>query len=347
MSDDEPLDVSVIVPVEQPPFSLEALYREYAAPLRAAGLRFEFVFAAYAWHREHTRPVEALAAAGEPIRLFEVGHGIGETMLLKLAAERCRGRVLVTLPTYLQVEAAVLPALVKQVEQGDDLVVARRHPRVDSLVNRWQSWVLHRIVSPLSGDSIHDVACGVRALRPALLRELTLYGDFARFLPLLAMREGWKVSELPAAVHPDAMAARVYGPGVYLRRLIDVLGLLFLLRFTEKPLRFFGLLGSLAFVPGLLILAVVFVQRLAGQGIAERPLLLLGVLLTTLGVQSIALGLVGEMIVHLQAPRRRSYRLREADRPPSPPAAAARPGPADPSRSLERPGRPGPADAAR
>jgi len=329
VSDAETLDVSVIVPVDQAPGSLVALYEEYAAPLRAAGLRFEFVVTAYAWHRAHLEPLEPLAARGEPIRVYEVGHGIGDTMLLKLAAERCRGRVIVTLPTYRQIEAGALPALVKQVDEGADLAVARRFPRVDSVVNRFQSWVLHRVVSPLSGDNVHDVAAGVRAIRPALLRELPLYGDFARFLPLLALREGWRVTEVPAGVHPDAMGARVYGPGVYLRRAIDVMGLLFLLRFTEKPLRFFGLLGSLALVPGLVILALVFVQRLAGQGIAERPLLLLGVLLTTLGVQAVALGLVGEMIVHLQAPRRRSYRLREGGDAagPTPPRA-----PSDPPR---------------
>lgn len=321
MTGTEALDVSVIVPVDQEPDSLVELYEEYAAPLRAAGLRHEFVFAAYAWHRAHTGPLEALAARGEPIRVYEVGHGIGETMLLNIAAERSRGRVIVTLPTYRQIEAGALPEIVKQIDKGADLAVARRYPRLDSVVNRFQSWVLHRVVSPLSGDAIHDVAAGVRAIRPALLRELPLYGDFARFLPLLALREGWRVTEVPATVHPDAMGARVYGPGVYLRRAIDVVGLLFLLRFTEKPLRFFGLLGSLALVPGLVILAVVFVQRLAGQGIAERPLLLLGVLLTTLGVQAVALGLVGEMIVHLQAPRRRGYRLRDAgDGAPPPPA---------------------------
>ena len=110
------------------------------------------------------------------------------------------------------------------------------------------------------------------------------------------------------------MSARIYSPGVYLRRLIDVMGLLFLLRFTDKPLRLFGLVGSVVTLGGAAILGVIFVQRLAGQGAADRPLLLLGVLLLTLGIQAIALGLIGEMIVHLNAPRRRAYRLR----PPEP-----------------------------
>jgi hypothetical protein len=108
------------------------------------------------------------------------------------------------------------------------------------------------------------------------------------------------------------MRGRLYAPGVYLRRFFDVVGLLFLFKFTDKPLRFFGLIGSgLAFVGGAL-LVVVAAQRLAGQPLANRPLLLLGVLLITLGAQAIALGLIGEIIVHLSAAGRRRYRLQRS-----------------------------------
>lgn len=308
-------DVSVIVSVDETPeHDLRGLYAEFSAPLRAAGLRFEFVFSAHARHRPFTALLDGLIASGEPVRLLEVGQMVGETTLVKVAAEVARGRTLVTLPAYLQVEASVLPALVKEIEAGADVAVARRHPRVDSLVNRVQSRVLHWAIRPLSGGGLHDVACGVRAIRPSTLRDLPMYGDFGRFLPLLALREGFRVVEVPAPVHPASMAARVYGPGTYLRRGIDVIGLLFLLRFTEKPLRFFGLLGAAAALPGATILLVVFLQRVQGQAAADRPLLLLGVLLLTLGVQAIALGLVGEMIVHLHASQRRGYRLH--DEPP-------------------------------
>ncbi|MBA3521228.1 MAG: glycosyl transferase family 2, partial [Gemmatimonadales bacterium] len=100
-------------------------------------------------------------------------------------------------------------------------------------------------------------------------------------------------------------------PGVYLRRLLDVAAFFFLAKFTEKPLRFFGLVGSLSFAAGAVAGAVLLVERLNGQGIANRPLLLLAVLLVALGVQLMGLGLVGEIIVHLRAPHRRAYRVRE------------------------------------
>ena len=151
-------------------------------------------------------------------------------------------------------------------------------------------------------------------MRRELLDEIPLYGDFFRFLPLLALRAGFRVEEVAIQQHERDAPTRVYNPGIYLRRLLDVFGLFFLLRFTEKPLRFFGLLGSFLFGIGLVILVVVLVQRLGGQGIADRPLLLLGVLLVVLGMQAIALGLVGEIIVHLHAPHRRVYRV-AADAP--------------------------------
>jgi hypothetical protein len=304
------LDVSVIVPMTERPAPPVELYEEFAAPLREAGRTFEFLFVSYPWFRFVTDKLAPLVQQGEPIRLIEVPRGASETTLIKVAAGSCRGRIIVTVPAYRQVEAAVLPALVARVEAGADLVVARRWPRSDSLINRFQSMVLHSFVSGLAGDRLHDVACGVRAMRRDIPAEVTLYGDFARFMPLIALLEGFAVEEVQAPVHKQAMQGRLYRPGVYLRRLIDVMGLLFLLKFTEKPLRFFGLIGTALAAGGGLVLFVVMLQRLAGQGLSDRPVLLLGVLLITLGIQSIALGLIGEMIVHLTASQRRRYRVR-------------------------------------
>jgi hypothetical protein len=321
MSETTP-DVTVIVPVVERPTSLTALYREFSAPLRQAGRPFEFIFISYPWFRHLTDPLGELAAQGEPIRLMEVMQAVGETALIKVGAAAARGTFLLTLPAYFQTEASALPGLLARVEQGADLAVAWRWPRRDSLVNRLQSRVLHLLVGGVTGGRLHDVACSVRAMRREVVQEVPLYGEFARFLPVLAMREGFTVEEVQAPVHPGAMRGRVYGAGVYLRRLIDVVGLLFLLKFTEKPLRFFGLIGSALSGIGAAILVVLFFQRLAGESLASRPILLLAVLLMVLGIQAVALGLIGEMIVHLTASQRRRYRLRTAPTRPARPEAA-------------------------
>ena len=318
-----PLDLTVIVLVVERPSPLTVVYQETAEVLQQAGLSFEFIFVSYPWHRHLTDALTPLRAAGQPIRVLEIGQALGETALLKAGAAEAAGRVIATVPAYPQVDPSGLPALLEKVREGADLAVAHRSPRRDSLVNRAQNRILHAIIGRLGGGRLHDVASGLRVMRGELLGQVPLYGDFVRFLPLVALREGFQVDEVQVPVHPRAMRGRLYSPGVYLRRFFDVLGLLFLFKFTDKPLRFFGLIGSGLAFAGSALLVLVAAQRLAGQPLANRPLLLLGVLLITLGAQAIALGLIGEIIVHLSAAGRRRYRLQRSSplsRPETPAA---------------------------
>jgi hypothetical protein len=315
-------ELSVIVTVVERPEPLDALYREYAAVLASCGRSYEFIFVAHPFFHEMLEPLLALQQQGEPLRTIESPRSIGETALLRMGLADARGSIVITVPAYRQVQPSALRELLTTVDSGVDLAVARRWPRLDSKVNRLQHLALHLTAGRLANGALHDIACGVRAARRDVLQEIPLYGDFARFLPLLAIYNGYNVVEVASAQHPSDLPRRVYGPGVYVRRLIDILGLYFLLRFTEKPLRFFGLIGSVLAGVGGVALIVMFVQRLLGQPLGNRPLLLLAVLLATLGVQAIALGLVGEMIVHFNASRRRSYRLRETRAPGSESARA-------------------------
>ena len=310
-------DVSVIVTVVERPEPLDALYREYAAVLESCGRSYEFLFVAHPFFQERLEPLLALEREGEPVRTFSSPRSIGETALLRMGLADARGSIVITVPAYRQVQPSALRELLAAVDGGADLAVARRWPRLDSRVNRLQHLALHLTAGRLANGTLHDIACGVRAARRDVLQDIPLYGDFARFLPLLAIYNGFHVVEVPSQQHASDLSSRVYRPGVYVRRLIDILGLYFLLRFTEKPLRFFGLIGSVLAGVGGIALIVMFVQRLLGQPLGDRPLLLLAVLLATLGVQAIALGLVGEMIVHFNASRRRSYRLREPRTPGS------------------------------
>lgn len=302
-------DVSVIIPVTERPEPLAAIYLEYSRPLEAVGLTYEFVFAVEPHNRKFVEPLRELVGGGHPIRVLEAGHVLGESTLLKLGAARSRADVLIIIPAYRRVIAEALPELVKATRRGYDLVNCRRFPRGDSWLNRLQTWLLHTLVTGVSTAHIRDVGSGVRAVRKDVLDQIPLYGDFFRFLPVLALRDGFRVTEIEAPQHEKDARTRIYAPGVYVRRLIDVFGLFFLSRFTYKPLRFFGLVGGTLSAAGALTLFVLFIQRLGGQSLANRPMLLLGVLIFTLGVQAIALGLIGEIIVHFNAPTRRAYRI--------------------------------------
>ncbi|HEU5042002.1 MAG TPA: glycosyltransferase [Gemmatimonadales bacterium] len=301
--------VSVVVPVVERADDLEAMYQAFAHELEARGVAHEFLFVV---DGGFTAPPELAALARrDGVRVLRFARTFGETAALRLGIERSTGDVILTLPAYFQVKPEGIGPLLQALENGSDMAVASRSPRLDSWLNRMQSAVFHRMISGVTDRRFHDIACGVRIMRRPVAEALPLYGDLHRFIPALAVREGYLVEEVPVPQHPQDARTRLYGPGVYLRRVLDITAFFFLAKFTEKPLRFFGLVGSVFFLAGAVTGLVLLVDRLRGTGIANRPLLLLAVLLVALGVQLMGLGLVGEIIVHLRAPHRRAYRVRE------------------------------------
>ena len=304
------VDISIIVPLIERSAQLDVLCREYLEALSQTGRTVELLVVAPASSRAQLAPLVPLVLAGAPIRLIEEPGVASEAALLRAGLSEAGGEIIFTLPAYRQVEATVLPELLQRLDAGADLVTVCRWPRRDAWVNRLQSRTFHAMVGGLANGKLHDIACGVRAMRREALATLPLYGDLARFLPVMAVHHGFDVAEVTAPQHREDMSARLYRPGVYLRRLLDVLGLFFVLRFTEKPLRFFGLLGSVCSLSGAVMLFGLLMIRMTGQGIGRRPSLLLATLIFVLGVQMIALGLIGELIVHYNRPGRRLYRVR-------------------------------------
>ena len=303
--------VSVIVPVTERPRPLEWLYQEYAPAIERLGVPFEFVFVVEPWAQELTKGLAGLIDAHEPIRVFEVGQNVGESAMLEAVCGYARGQILVTLPAYPRILPEGVIALIRAVEEGLDLASARRRTGERPTIGRLQGLAFHGLLKLGLGGGFRDVASGVRAMRREVLETVPVYGDLFRFLPILAEREGFRVQEVEVSPHAEDRRSRIYSPGVYLRRLIDLLGLFFLVRFTRKPLRFFGLFGGIVSAIGAAILLLLVVQRIGGRGMADRPLLLLGVLTFVLGVQAIAIGLVGEIIVHLSPKEgRKAYRVR-------------------------------------
>lgn len=302
--------ISVVVPVVERAENLLAVYQAFAQELEARTQEHEFLFV-FDGRLTPSPELLALARANEGVRILRFARQFGETAALQLGIEKSRGDLILTLPAYFQVQPHGIHLLLDAISAGADMVVANRSPRLDSWLNRMQSRAFQSIVGGVSEQRFHDMACGVRVMRRSVAEALPLYGDLHRFIPALALREGFRVDEVAVPQHPGDARMRVYGPGIYLRRLLDIAAFFFLAKFTEKPLRFFGLVGSVFITGGAVLSLVLLIQRVDGQGIANRPALLLAVLFLALGVQLIGLGLVGEIIVHLRAPHRRAYRVRE------------------------------------
>jgi hypothetical protein len=303
--------ISVLVPVWQQPEPLVPLYYEYAAPLKERGWVFEFIFICEPGFDIEIAQLLEQNRKGEPIRILQVAQLIDESSLFNAAVAHARGEIVITLPAYRRIEADHLPRLVDRVLEGVDLVVARRWPRKDAWINKLQNRVLHRVIRWTMGGNLRDVACGVRAMRTEVLFHTPVYGDSFRFFALLVERGGYTMEELDTPQHERDRRARIYRPGLYLRRIVDLLGIFVILRFTARPLRFFGPLGATMMLGGGIALGVAAVLGLGPIGSVGRVILLTGIFLLVLGIQTMAIGLIGEMMVFLQAPTQSRYRIVE------------------------------------
>ena len=309
-------DVSVVVPIVERYGDLKQLHQEFSAELTRWGHSSAFIFVVDDSQRSAIPILRDLQQTeGDRLSILQLNGSFGESAALTLGFEQARGEKIITLAAYFQVEPRGIGAALAALDEGVDLVVGRRFPRIDAFFNRIQSRLFHWFVGGLTSTKFHDISCGFRAMRRRVPRELHLYGGLHRFIPVLAMSRGFSVREIPLAQRNEDRRTRVHGAGAYLGRLLDLLTIFFLVKFTRTPLRFFGLLGLFLFASGFLINLAVATQKIIWNlEIADRPLLLLGVLLMVLGVQTLSLGLLGEMIIFTHARNMRDYRVAEVIR---------------------------------
>jgi glycosyltransferase involved in cell wall biosynthesis len=309
-------EVSVVIPIVERYGDLRQLYNEFAAELARLGKSAELIFVIDDSQRGALPVLRELQQGTDgEIVIVLLGGAFGESAALTIGLERARGERILTLASYFQVDPGGLATAFETLDAGTDLVVGRRHPRIDSAFNRLQSRLFHSIVGRLTGTRFHDISCGFKLMKRRVARELNLYGGLHRFIPLLALSRGFTVQEIPLRQRNEDRGTRYHGTGAYLGRLLDILTVFFLTRFTRTPLRFFGLLGTALFAGGFVIDLIAVVQRLfLEQGLADRPILLLGVLLMVLGVQTLSLGLIGEIIIFTHARSVREYQVAEVIR---------------------------------
>jgi len=297
---------SVILVIGERFEDLTGLHRAYRDALRSVE-ELEFIYVLDGPRKEVSAELQKLIDAGEPVRIVELSRWFGEAAALDAGIGIARHERILVLPPYHQVEPTALDRVLGSLEDAD-MVVCRRWPRRDSLWDRMQTALFRTIVHWTTGERLEDLGCGVRAFRKSIMKEISLYGEQHRFLPLLARQRGFRVKQVDLPQSAREKRWRVYAPGVYLRRMLDLLTVFFLSRFTRKPLRFFGLIGSGLMALGLLVLLYLTGERIFGDvPLADRPALLLGALLLVLGVQSFALGLIGELIIFTHAGTVREY----------------------------------------
>lgn len=248
--------------------------------------------------RDSTRDqLVELLAKDENLRLIAFHRNHGKSEALGAGFRRARGKLVATLDGDLQDDPAELPRLVEKLEQGYDLVVGWRRTRKDDLFKTYGSKIFNTVAGCLGGVRLHDINCGMKVFRRAVLDDLLLTGGFHRFLPLQAHWKGYRVSEQEIEHKPREHGRSKYTRTKGFRGLLDLFVILFLMRFEGRPGRFFVGLGAACTVVGFGVSAYIAVVRMVSGSIESRyPLMALGLGLLVFGFQIFTLGLFGELL---------------------------------------------------
>jgi glycosyltransferase involved in cell wall biosynthesis len=308
MSERDQNRISVIIPVGRRHEQLRELYDEYRAGLDAVRLPYEFVFVMDGPYRDAMSEVGALIDAGlGNIQMVVLNRSFGESTAIMAGFERSSGDIIMTLPAYHQINAQDIGKLLAPLETKD-VAQGWRWPRKGNGLERLRRSLFHGFVARFTGMRLHDLGCGARAMKRIVLQELSLYGDQHRLLPVLANRQGFSVTEVELRQSERDRFEGVYRPREYAHFVLDVFTVFFLVRFTKKPLRFFGMLGASMFGLGALLVLWLVVERLVfNQSLSDRPALLLSALVVVLGLQLFALGLLAELIIFTHARHIKDY----------------------------------------
>ena len=306
--------VSIVIPVghQSDPQRLRSLVSAVDDVLKRANRDHEFVLVDDASPDTVAAELARLKADFDGLTVIRLHQGLGESVALSAGFEEASGDYFVTMAPYIQVEPEDILKVLARLDEGYDFVAGWRHPRVDPILNRIQSSVFNFLAGLFTRARYHDLNCTLRAMRRKVPEEIQIYGDQFRFFPILAERQGFKIAEVQVRHREELGKVGYFGVGAYVRRMLDLLTMFFLIKFTKKPLRFFGLVGAVFFIVGVGVCLYLTYERLfipSTTGLADRPLLILGVLLIVVGVQTVSIGLIGEIIIFTHAKSIKEYRI--------------------------------------
>jgi glycosyltransferase involved in cell wall biosynthesis len=276
---------------------------EAAQACLAPGEGFELIFVDDGSTDDSVKVVEQLMQEKPYLQLLELQGNFGKSAALAAGFGVADGDVVFTLDADLQDDPKEIPRFLQKIDEGYDLVSGYKAKRHDPITKVLPSRVFNGMVRRLTGIKLHDVNCGFKAYRAVVLRNLRLYGEMHRFVPVLAHWKRFKIAEIVVEHHARKFGHSKFGGGRFFRGLMDLLTVFFLLKYERRPAHFFGAVGAFILLGGLGVCGYLTILKLLGNDIGHRPLLMLGVLLVVVGVQVLATGLIAELIVHLASPQ--------------------------------------------
>lgn len=291
--------ISVVIPLYNEEENIELLYAQLKAALEGVGREYEIIIVDDGSTDRSFDILKRLYEGEECLKVIRFRRNFGQTAAFSAGFDYASGDVVITMDADLQNDPADIPKLLKLIEEGYDVVSGWRLHRKDPfLTRRLPSMMANWLISNVTGVHLHDYGCSLKAYRREVVKNVHLYGDLHRFIPAIASWMGISVAEVPVHHRARRFGRSKYSLSRTFRVLLDILTVRFLLSYATRPSHIFGSLGLLSFAIGVGLGIYLTVVKVAlGQDIGGRPLLTLAVLLMLMGVQSVTMGLLGELVV--------------------------------------------------
>lgn len=304
------MKLSVIIPVKDEETSLPILYKELKDVIPAVSSSYEIVFIDDGSADDSWRVLTRLASRDKNIKLVKFRANFGKSAALDSGLNEVTGDVVVMLDADLQDDPAEIPRLIKKLKEEFDFVIGWRKNRNDTLSKRISSMLFNKGTAFISGVPLHDFNSGLKAFTREVARELEIRGELHRFIPVLAAKNKFKVTEIPVHHRPRKFGTSKYGFGRSWRGIIDLLTTIFLTGYSTKPAHFFAKIGIPLFIVGFTLDAyVTYLKLTTGSTQGKIPLLLAGVLCIMVGIQLVSTGLIGEMFISTNRDKHQPHRL--------------------------------------
>lgn len=291
------MDVSIVIPIYNEEENIPLMYEAVTTAMIDSGLDYEVICVDDGSCDASFARLESCALENKRWRIIRFRRNFGQTAAMAAGFDAARGEVIVPMDGDLQNDPGDIPLLLTTMNEGYDVVSGWRKDRQDAFVNRTlPSRIANALISKMTGVHLHDYGCTLKAYRREVLLGIGLYGEMHRFVPALASRVGARVTEVPVRHHPRRFGTSKYGISRTVRVVLDLITVRFLLSYATKPIQLFGKWGIYALMLSLLSGgATLYMKIFAGTSMNRNPLLLLTAFLAFMGIQFIALGLLGEL----------------------------------------------------
>lgn len=289
------LNLSIIIPVHNEEENVVMLYKELMDIIPTLNLTYELIFIE---DGSTDRTFEKLKnIEDEHLRIVQFQRNYGKAAALSCGFRESRGEYVITMDGDLQDDPKEIPKFLETLKEYD-MVSGWKFKRKDTISKRVLSKIYNKLTQTMTGINIHDFNCGYKGYRSYVVKNIQVYAEFHRYIPVLAYWKGYTVGEIKVDHHARMYGNSKYGIERVLKGFLDLITVTFLGTYKKRPLHIFGSMGFLLCLSGTLICVYLFVLWFKDIRIGDRPLLMLGILLIVTGVQFISLGLIGELVTN-------------------------------------------------